>query len=210
MYVNQHKKNIYIYTIFFYYSIRCGHSQSLKPSLENLAEHFEKSPLNFDATGYPKVVIGRVDATVEVDLAHQYDISGYPTLLFFPKKSKEENGINLYDDRKHSEVYNGARDISTMTEWIINKAELGNNFPRYVETSSDVVTLSSIHFDSIVFDPTMTVLVMFYVPWCVHCEKFRKNYENLAHIFKDEENIVIASVNADNEKELSNRFDVNM
>jgi hypothetical protein len=121
--------------------------------------------------------------------------------------------ISSSDDgnpKKNSEVYYGARDTVSMAQWIINKSSnLGKDFPLYVEPLSHVVKLSKVNFDEVAFDPANTVLVMFHAPWCVHCETFRRNYERIATIFKDEENVVIAAVDADEDKDLSNRFDVN-
>lgn len=191
----------------------CGHCSMLKLSFEKLAEHFESQPLNFDINGYPKVSIGIVDATVELELADKYEVNGYPTIRFFPKNINTGNVMNNNNNIKFSEVYNGLRDVSSMSEWIINKSEDLDIkiFPKYIDViKSNVISLSSSNFDAVVYDPINTVLVMFYAPWCIHCEKFKLNYDKLSNIFKDEEDVIIASVNADDEKELSNRFDVHM
>jgi hypothetical protein len=46
------------------------------------------------------IVFGKVDATLEKDLASRYDIAGYPTLLIFRK----------YQGQTHKYEYEGPRD----------------------------------------------------------------------------------------------------
>ncbi len=49
--------------------------QTFAPKYEELGKIF---------AGEKDVLIAKVDATEEADLAKKYDITGYPTLLWFP------------------------------------------------------------------------------------------------------------------------------
>jgi len=51
-------------------------------------------------------------------------------------------------------------------------------------------------FESIVLDPTKTVLVEFYAPWCGHCKSLVPIYEQVGEHFKDSEDVVIAKIDA--------------
>ncbi|ESL05821.1 hypothetical protein TRSC58_06516 [Trypanosoma rangeli SC58] len=46
-------------------------------------------------------------------------------------------------------------------------------------------------------DTTKDALVMFYAPWCGHCKKLHPVFERLAMVYKDETDVVIGKLNAD-------------
>jgi protein disulfide-isomerase-like protein len=60
----------------------CGHCKRLAPEYEKAA-----------TTLKGKVVLVKVDATVETQLADQYDIQGYPTLKFFSYDPSQKQSI---------------------------------------------------------------------------------------------------------------------
>lgn len=84
-----------------FYAPWCGHCKSLAPKYEQLAKVF---------AGEKNVVIGKVDATEFGELANKYDVSGYPTLKFFPAGASEPIG------------YEGARELEDMVNFINEKA----------------------------------------------------------------------------------------
>ncbi len=55
--------------------------------------------------------MAKVDATVEKQLASQYGVQGFPTLVWFPSGQKSGN----------HETYQGARDASAMKEFAIKQ-----------------------------------------------------------------------------------------
>jgi protein disulfide-isomerase-like protein len=62
-----------------FYAPWCGHCKSLAPIYEKVANVFAGDD----------VVIGKVDATEENDLAEKYGISGFPTIKYFPAGATE-------------------------------------------------------------------------------------------------------------------------
>jgi len=58
-----------------------------------------------------QVVIAKVDATEERDLAARFDVSGYPTLKFFG-----------HGDNKEAQPYDGAREVKDFVEFLNDKA----------------------------------------------------------------------------------------
>jgi len=84
-----------------FYAPWCGHCKSLAPKYEQLAKVF---------AGEKNVAIGKVDATEHGDLANRYDVSGYPTLKFFPAGSSEPI------------AYDGARELEDMVSFINTNA----------------------------------------------------------------------------------------
>jgi len=74
----------------------CGHCKQLAPEYANAAQHLAKNDLS--------VKLGKVDATIESDLAEQFGIRGYPTLKFFKNgKPIDYSGTinNLLSDWKY-------------------------------------------------------------------------------------------------------------
>jgi len=84
-----------------FYAPWCGHCKKLAPVWDELGEVFEDKA--------PNVVIAKIDATSNA-LPDGIDISGFPTLIFFPADNKK--GIPYDDDR----------DLDSMKEFVIQHA----------------------------------------------------------------------------------------
>ncbi|XP_052182842.1 probable protein disulfide-isomerase A6 [Diospyros lotus] len=80
-----------------FYAPWCGHCKHLAPTYEKVATAFK---LEED------VVIANLDADKHRDLADKYDVSGYPTLKFFPKSNKA------------GEEYDGGQDLDDFVDFI--------------------------------------------------------------------------------------------
>jgi protein disulfide-isomerase A6 len=73
-------------------------------------------------------------------------------------------------------------------------------------SADNVVKLTPANFEDVV-GGDKPALVEFFAPWCGHCKKLVPVYEELATLFQ-KEHVVIASVDADEHKELGNKFGV--
>jgi protein disulfide-isomerase A6 len=71
-----------------------------------------------------------------------------------------------------------------------------------------VVDLEGTNFDEIVIKSQKSVLVEFYAPWCGHCKRLAPEWEKLAKAFSNEQNVVIAKVDATGSQELAARYQV--
>ncbi|PON61677.1 DnaJ-like [Parasponia andersonii] len=80
-----------------FYAPWCGHCKNLAPTYEKVAAAF---------TLEENVVIANLDADKHRDLAEKYDVSGFPTLKFFPKNNKA------------GEEYEGGRDLEDFVNFI--------------------------------------------------------------------------------------------
>lgn len=64
------------------------------------------------------------------------------------------------------------------------------------EQTADVKVVVAKNFDEIVNDKTKDVLIEFYAPWCGHCKSLAPKYDELAKQLKNENDIVIAKMDA--------------
>jgi len=78
------------------------HSKTLAPKYEAVAKIF---------AGERDVVVAKVDATQYRDLASRFDVSGYPTLKFFPR-----------GEGKEVEAYEHGRDVVDFVNFLNEKA----------------------------------------------------------------------------------------
>ncbi|XP_021858733.2 protein disulfide isomerase-like 1-4 [Spinacia oleracea] len=87
------------YVLVEFYAPWCGHCQSLAPEYAAAATQLKSDGVD--------VVLAKVDATEENELAHQFDVQGFPTVYFFV-------------DGEHK-VYNGQRTKEAIVTWIKKK-----------------------------------------------------------------------------------------
>nr|XP_043624447.1 probable protein disulfide-isomerase A6 [Erigeron canadensis] len=167
-----------------FYAPWCGHCKKLAPEYEKLGASFKKSK---------SVVIAKVDCDDHKSVCSKYGVSGYPTIQWFPKGSLEPK------------KYEGARTAEALIEFV--NQEGGTNV-KIASVPSSVVVLNSDNFEEIVLNSKKDVLVEFYAPWCGHCKSLAPTYETLASAFKNEEDVVIANLDADNYKNFAEKYGV--
>jgi len=173
-------KNVFVK----FYAPWCGHCKHMIPAYEEVANAFAKES---------SVVIADVDADQHKDLGSRFGVSGFPTLKFFKKGSTSPTD------------YSGAREANDIIEFINGQA---GTRAKIAKPASAVTVLNPQNFDSIVLDKTKDVFVEFYAPWCGHCKKLIPTWEKLAGVFKNEENVVIANLDADQHKDISSKYGV--
>ncbi|KAG6877802.1 hypothetical protein C0993_003776 [Termitomyces sp. T159_Od127] len=75
-------------------------------------------------------------------------------------------------------------------------------------SASNVIELTSADFDTVI-GQGKPGLVEFYAPWCGHCKNLAPTYEDLADAFSGvKDKIVIAKVDADNDKTLAHKYNI--
>lgn len=79
----------------------CGHCK-------NLAPHWEKAASELEG----KVKLGAVDATVQQQIASEFNIRGYPTIKFFSPGSRSPSD---------AQEYNGGRTAEDIVSWASSK-----------------------------------------------------------------------------------------
>jgi protein disulfide-isomerase-like protein len=61
-----------------------------------------------------------------------------------------------------------------------------------VENTGSMTDVVGTNFEELVLDDTKDVWIMYYAPWCGHCKKLKPVWEELAELYKDESDVVIA------------------
>ncbi|KAH7678642.1 protein disulfide-isomerase A6 protein [Dioscorea alata] len=167
-----------------FYAPWCGHCKKLAPEYEKLGSSFKKAK---------SVLIGKVDCDEHKSLCSKYGVSGYPTIQWFPKGSLEPK------------KYEGPRTAEALAEFV--NTEGGTNV-KLATIPSNVVILNEENFNQVVLDETKDVLVEFYAPWCGHCKSLAPTYEKVANVYKLDEGVVIANLDADKHKDLAEKYGV--
>ncbi|KAJ7547667.1 hypothetical protein O6H91_08G097500 [Diphasiastrum complanatum] len=166
-----------------FYAPWCGHCKKLAPEYEKLGAAFSSKP----------VLIAKVDCDEHKSLCSKYDVSGFPTLKWFPKGSLEPK------------VYSGARTMEALSEFVNSESGIQ---AKSQTVPSDVIVLTPTNFDEIVLDETKHVFVEFYAPWCGHCKNLAPVYEQVATVYKAEKDIVIAKLDADAHKSVAEKYGI--
>ena len=83
--------SVLVSDVDFFCWIRCGHCKNLAPKYERAAKVLKEAPV--------PMLLAKVDATLEKDLANKYNVTGFPSLFVFRngrhysyKGGREEGG----------------------------------------------------------------------------------------------------------------------
>ncbi|GFN83086.1 protein disulfide-isomerase a5, partial [Plakobranchus ocellatus] len=138
-----------------------------------------------------------VDKAPTMALRMQYNITGFPTLLYF-EKGKVKYKYGLDNDKK------------SILAWLKNPSnpKEPEQEPVWADEPSDVVHLTDATFSDFV-QQNPSVLVMFYAPWCGHCKKMKPDYTQAAQTLKDKQITgVLAAVDATKERKLAEKYEI--
>jgi protein disulfide-isomerase A4 len=133
-----------------------------------------------------QMMLAKVDATIEQELAQQYAIEGYPTLKIFHKNSPQP--VDYEGPREPGEA---------IVEYLKVYAD-----PKWTPPPSAVVVLGKDNFTEFVNNEDVT-LIEFYAPWCGYCKRLEPKFEKAAAKLKTDTPIRLAKVDATVEPDLA-------
>ncbi|ORX86673.1 disulfide isomerase [Anaeromyces robustus] len=168
-----------------FYAPWCGHCQRLAPVYEELSTYYEKES--------DKIIIAELNADDEKSIAKKYDIKGFPTIKLFTANTKTP--IDYNDDRT----------VEAFSSFIEHETGIKAKIPK---VHSDIVMLNSGNFDEVVFKPKAHALVLFFAPWCGHCKSLAPTFEKVATDYVNEENVIIAKIDATENTVLAEKYNV--
>jgi protein disulfide-isomerase-like protein len=149
--------------LVMFYAPWCGHCKRMKPQYV-LAAYQAKD----------NAVVAAMDVSTDEfsPIRYQYNISGFPTLIYFVK------GQPLY-------VYSGEQTSAALVAWLSDPKPFETKTPveeaAWEETDANqhVKFLTDDTFDEFIVN-NPSVYLMVYAPWCGHCKRMKPDYEEAA------------------------------
>ncbi|XP_046439075.1 probable protein disulfide-isomerase A4 [Daphnia pulex] len=161
-----------------FYAPWCGHCKDLAPEYSKAAETLKKE----------NIPLAKVDATKEGELAVEFMITGYPSLI-------------LFRDGKKTDQYQGERNAFGIIDYMREKTD-----PNWKPPLPPVIELTSENFAKTINEAKL-ILVQFYAPYCSHCKQMQPEYEAAARSLS-EYGIPLAKVDGTAEKALADSFQI--
>lgn len=154
----------------------CGHCQKMAGTWDSLAQSVGQDN---------SVTIGKVDCTQYRNLCNEFEVKGYPTLLWIKdgKKVEKYQGTRTHEDLKAF--------IERMKGGDGEAAEAKTE-KATVATSSPVVQLVDSNFENGI--ASGVTFVKFYAPWCGHCKRMSPTWDELGTKFVGKTGVKIAKV----------------
>lgn len=171
----------------------CGHCKRLAPTWDELAEKHN------EAKDKGRVIIAKVDCTVDTTLCADQGITSYPTLKFFKEGSKE--GVK----------YRGPRDLISLEAFIAEslgqeQLEVAKPVPAAPAPVSSLVEVTDGTFQAVLSQGRH--FVKFYAPWCGHCQKLAPVWADLAASLEHDPSLKVAKVDCTANRLVCNEFEV--
>jgi len=161
----------------------CRHCKNLAPSWQELAEKYNKADEQ-------KVVVAKVDCTIETDLCSSQNVTEYPTLKFF--KSGADSSVMYRGSGIHGLYW------ATIFDSLVGFIDVQMGIaPATVE---GVAEHGLYHLGEKTFAKHIkegSHLVKFYAPWCGHCKEMAYAWDALAKEVDGDESISMTIAKVD-------------
>ncbi|XP_050466550.1 thioredoxin domain-containing protein 5 homolog [Cataglyphis hispanica] len=174
-----------------FYAPWCGHCQKLAPTWDKLANSLRNDDI---------VSISKIDCTQHRSICGQFDIKGYPTLLWIEDGKKIDKYIG---ERTHEELK--AYVSMMLSKSVDESGRKSENNDSALHATLSLTADSFQHGIEKGFS-----FVKFFAPWCGHCKRLAPTWEELGKKFFANNNVNIAKVDCtlDGSKQLCNEQEV--
>ncbi|GAB0094447.1 Thioredoxin domain-containing protein 5 homolog [Sergentomyia squamirostris] len=158
-----------------FYAPWCGHCQKLAPTWTDLAKALEHQKT---------VSISKLDCTQYRPICLDFEVKGYPSLLWI-------------EDGKKVEKYSGGRSLEDLKAYV--EKMLGDEAQpaKKDDTEKEEPTQVTLQLTGDSFEHAIekgVTFVKFFAPWCGHCKRLAPTWEELAVKFVGNSNVKIAKV----------------
>ncbi|KAL5014742.1 hypothetical protein ScPMuIL_009012 [Solemya velum] len=170
----------------------CGHCKRLAPTWEDLGAAFKDDD---------SVSIAKVDCTSDRSVCDQFEVRGYPTLLWIKdgqKVEKYQGGRTLEDLKQYGVKMSQAK--------MENAESTEGKVPDVLrDFEGGVIDLDAETFE----EKTANGLffIKFFAPWCGHCKRLAPIWDELGKKMADKE-VSIAKVDCTKHNDLCKKFEV--
>lgn len=142
----------------------------------------------------PSVSISRIDCTQYRSICQEFEVKGYPTLLWIV-------------DGKKVEKYSGSRSVEAFKDFIEEQTATGSDDSQ--EEGAIVEEIGAVQLTGDSFNHAVekgTTIVKFFAPWCGHCKRMAPTWDELAGKFAGSSDAKVAKVDCtlDENRELCN------
>ncbi|KAH9488252.1 Thioredoxin domain-containing protein 5 [Bulinus truncatus] len=177
-----------------FYAPWCGHCKRLAPVWEDLASSFGQND---------NVAIAELDCTQSTIVCKQFEIRGYPTLLWFKDGQKVDQ-------------FQAPRTLETLKNFVQERLSLkvkeqhGDEAEKVPDEEKDlpegrVTDLTDETFKSQI--STGLVFIKFFAPWCGHCKRLAPTWEDLAKAMSGQP-VLIADVDCTQYKSICDENEI--
>lgn len=130
----------------------------------------------------PSVSISRIDCTQHRPICQDFEVKGYPTLLWIVDGNKVEK-------------YSGSRSIEAFKKYIEERTATEKKDDKEEEATVQESGVLHLTGDSFTHGIEKGVtIVKFYAPWCGHCKRMAPTWDDLATKFAGSSIVKIAKV----------------
>lgn len=171
----------------------CGYCKSMKPNFFKAAEILSEE--------HPSEALAAVDCTRFKSICKRIGLKGYPTVKYYKNGEMEKD---YGGDRSTEDIVNFVKSMSGLD---IAPEEVEGTETEKVE-SDGLKILTSANFESFLSE-TEHVLVMFFAPWCGHCQNAKPKFLKASKAFAEEVNKAFTAVDCTQDSDLCDKQGVN-
>jgi len=175
------------HVLAMFYAPWCGGCKKYMPK-------FVETSLMLKSVPTLRIVKADVTEFEYEELKENLNVSKVPAIKIFKKGSTEPRHVIPQDPWEMHFAIKEAIGLA-----VPNKCMFGD---------SDAEDVTAATWDAKVMDPSHTVLVEFFAPWCKFCKKFTPTYNNIARKAMAVPGLRAVRVNIDAEKSLGQRYGV--
>ncbi|KAL4716298.1 hypothetical protein ACJJTC_014778 [Scirpophaga incertulas] len=174
-----------------FYAPWCKHCTDFHPIWQAFGKLVNSKDSNF--------AIAQVDCTLHLKLCYEYEITGYPTLLYFRKSSQTPI------------EYKGTRDLTSLTLFLsdafsMRKEKISQPSSTDVKIYSGMAYLNDQNIEKYISKGQH--FIMFFAPWCKASQKLAPVWAELGIQYASNEYINIGKVNCMENEITCKNFDI--